>query len=229
MNMKLIRFSVVMLIFFCLSSTLVEAQDWANFGRYDQANLKVKAPLKKEHRVVFMGNSIFDKWRTYDGEYFINNPYIDRGISGQVTSQMLIRFRPDVINLNPEVVVILAGTNDIAQNQGPISLEKIAGNIFSMIELARANKIKVVLCSLLPANKYSWNPKVKPADLIVKLNGMLKTYAKKHKVAYVDLYNLMVDDEKGLREDYRRNALHPNKNGYKVMGVAIDKAIKKVI
>ena len=227
--MKLLRVSILTLMIFGFFLTSAKAQDWANFSRYEQENSIVKPPLKKSHRVVFMGNSIFDNWRNYDSKYFTNNPYINRGISGQVTSQMLIRFRQDVIKLQPEVVVILAGTNDIAQNQGPISLDKIAGNIFSMIELAKANKIKVVLCSTLPSNSYSWRPNIKPAEQIIKLNVMLKEYAKENRITYVDLYSLMVNEDKGMRKELGKDTVHPNQKGYKIMGDKIDKAIKKMI
>jgi len=228
-KMKLLKVYILMLMISGLFSTSTEAQDWANFGRYEQENSTVKPPLKKNIKVIFMGNSIFDNWRIYDNEYFTNNSYLNRGISGQVTSQMLIRFRPDVIRLQPKIVVILAGTNDIAQNQGPISIDKIAGNIFSMIELAKANNIKVVLCSTLPSNSYSWHPDIKPAEKIVKLNVMLKEYAKENKITYIDLYSLMVDKNKGMRKDLGKDTVHPNKKGYKIMGGEIDKAIKKII
>jgi len=212
-------------------TTSLVAQDWANLNKFEQKNSTIKPPLKKEHRVVFMGNSITENWIKTDPDYFVKNPYISRGISGQVTSQMLIRFRPDVINLQPDIVVILAGTNDIAQNKGPITLDKIAGNIFSMIELAQAHKIKVVLCSVLPSNKYLWRPDIKPADQIIKLNAMLKKYAKENRVTYVDFYPLMVNKNKGLRKDYGmdgKDTVHPNMKGYKIMEAEVDKIIDKL-
>ena len=147
----------------------ISSQDWANLKFYENANANLELPAKGENRVVFMGNSITEKWVRYDSTFFTSNPYIGRGISGQVTSQMLRRFRPDVIDLHPKVVVILAGTNDIAENKGPITLDQIAGNIFSMAELAKANNIKVVLASALPAISYSWRPVIEPADKIITL------------------------------------------------------------
>ncbi|MDW7691178.1 SGNH/GDSL hydrolase family protein [Flammeovirgaceae bacterium SG7u.111] len=208
---------------------LAQEQDWANLGKYAEANAKLAAPSPEENRVVFMGNSITEKWETYDSAFFATNPYINRGISGQVTSQMLLRFRPDVIELQPKVVVILAGTNDIAQNKGPISIEQIAGNIFSMAELAKANGIKVVLAAALPATSYSWRPNIKPADSIVALNKLIKKYAKENKLVYVDYYKPMVNKEKGLKKEYGRDSVHPSLEGYKVMESLVVKAITKAL
>jgi alpha-L-fucosidase len=228
-HMKALKILVVALLGSFIFAPAIEAQDWANLGRFQDANLEVGPPSKKESRVVFMGNSITEKWGIYDSAFFSTNPYINRGISGQVTSQMLIRFRPDVIQLQPEVVVILAGTNDIAQNQGPITLEQIAGNIFSMAELARANGIKVVLCSVLPAISYSWRPGIEPADQIVALNKMIKDYAKHNKIDYVDFYASMVNADKGLKKEYGRDTVHPNLTGYRIMETMVEKAINEVI
>jgi len=229
--MKKLKIFCAIMLAYTFSSAPLVAQNWANFNRFEKKNALVKPPLKKEHRVVFMGNSITENWVRQDPDYFSKNPYIGRGISGQVTSQMLLRFRQDVINLKPEIVVILAGTNDIAQNKGPISLDKIAGNIFSMAELAKANKIKVIICSVLPANKYSWSPKIKPADLIISLNTKLKEYCKENKVKYLNLYPLLVNDEKGLKKEYgmrNKDTVHPNLKGYRIIETAVDKAIHKL-
>jgi lysophospholipase L1-like esterase len=202
-----------------------QKREFSNLKRYSMANENLSKPSKTEKRVVFMGNSITDSWST---DFFKNNKsYINRGISGQTTPQMLIRFRADVINLEPKVVVILAGTNDIAGNTGPSTLEMITNNIESMCELAVANNIKVILSSVLPANIYLWSKGIEPADIIIELNKRLKKYAKKKGHIYLDYYSSMVDDEKGLKSIYASDPVHPNKEGYKVMEVLVEKAIKK--
>lgn len=208
---------------------LMPNEDWANLKRYKKVNEALKAPGKKEKRVVFMGNSITDRWVDFRPEFFTKNNYIGRGISGQTTSQMLLRFRQDVIGLNPEVVVILAGTNDIAGNTGPITVPEIANNIFSMAEQARAHNIKVVLASVLPASNYSWSPSVNPVDKIVELNKLIKTYAEANNMVYLDYYSAMVNEDKGLIEAYGRDTVHPNAKGYSVMEPLANKAIKKAL
>jgi lysophospholipase L1-like esterase len=189
-------------------------EDFANFEKYAGANKKLAPPKPGENRIVFMGNSITEFW---ESSFFSNDSYINRGISGQTTSQMLLRFRDDVINLQPELVVILAGINDIAENTGPIALEDIFGNIVSMIQLAEANGIKVILCSVLPVYDFTWNTGLKPAEKIVKLNNMIKSYCEKNNITYVDYYSSMVDERKGLDKKYSEDGVHPNLAGYKVM------------
>ncbi len=205
-------------------------KDWPGIKRYAADNEVRKQTVQKD-RVVFMGNSITEAWERIHPEFFTSNPYVCRGISGQTTPQMLIRFRPDVINLKPKVVVILAGINDIAENTGPTTLELIAGNLFSMAELAKANGIKVVLSSVLPATSFSWSPVTDPADKVIELNSMIKDYAKKHKLVYVDYYSPMVNDTRGLKEELGSDSVHPNMKGYQVMEplvqAAINKAMKK--
>lgn len=203
--------------------------DWANFARYASENKLLGAPAAGEKRVVFMGNSITEGWKKTDSAFFASHPYINRGISGQTTPQMLLRFRPDVIELKPAAVVILAGINDIAENTGPITLEAIFGNIVSMVQLAQANKIKVVMCSVLPANRFPWRPAIQPADKVIALNKMLKEYAVQHKIVYVDYYTAMVDDEKGLPEKYAEDGIHPTAEGYSVMKELLQKGIKKAL
>jgi lysophospholipase L1-like esterase len=168
-----------------------------------------------------MGDSITEFWKVNDAVFFTENPYINRGISGQTTSQILLRFRQDVINLKAETVVILAGINDIAENTGPITIDQIMKNIIAMVELAMVNKIKVILCSVLPANNFYWNPKLKPADKVIELNLRLKNFAKTNKISYVDYYNAMVDNEKGLLKKYGEDGVHPNLEGYKVMAALL--------
>jgi len=205
-------------------------KDWANFKKYSDENINLPAVASGEKRVVFMGNSITEFWKTIDGDFFVKNKsFIDRGISGQTTPQMLVRFRNDVINLNPSVVVILAGTNDIAGNTGPTTLEDIFGNIASMAELAKANKIKVILCSVLPVFNYPWSPGLEPAGKIMKLNDMLQSYSKKNKIVYVDFHSPMADEKNGLKAEYSPDGVHPNLKGYKVMDDLIEKAISSAL
>lgn len=204
--------------------------DWAFFKRYAEENKNLPAVAPGEKRVVFMGNSITEFWKTIDTAFFARNKsFIDRGISGQTTPQMLVRFRDDVINLNPSAVVILAGTNDIAGNTGPTTLEKIFGNIVSMAELARANKIKVILCSVLPVYEYEWSPGLEPAGKIVKLNSMLQAYCKENKLVYVDYHSALADEEMGMKAEYSPDGVHPNLMGYKVMDALVEEAIAKTL
>jgi lysophospholipase L1-like esterase len=201
-------------------------KDWPNLNKYAKENSQLTIPTKS---IVFMGDSITEFWKVNDGSYFTNNSYIDRGISGQTTPQMLLRFQQDVIDLKPSVVVILAGINDIAENTGPITTEAIMKNIISMVALAKANKIKVVLCTILPANHFYWNPKLEPADKVIALNQLISKYAKKNKISCVDYFPAMVDDAKGLPKKYSDDGVHPNLEGYKVMEGLLQKVILKVL
>jgi len=178
---------------------------------------------------VFMGNSITEGWKQLSPEFFKDNPYINRGISGQTTPQMLVRFRPDVVNLNPKVVVILAGTNDIAGNTGPSTLEMIEDNIASMVEIAKANNIKVVLCSVLPVYDYPWMPGLNPAQKIIDLNKWIKEYALTNKIVYVDYFTPMADQHNGLKKEYSEDGVHPNLAGYKVMEPLVELAIEEAL
>jgi lysophospholipase L1-like esterase len=205
------------------------AQDWANTARFKDENAKLAQPAKGEKRVVFMGNSITEGWINTCPEFFAGRPYINRGISGQTTPQMLVRFRPDVINLKPALVVILAGTNDIAGNTGPSTLEMILDNLISMCELAKANKIKVVLSSVLPVFDYPWKPGLEPAPKIIKLNEMIKSYAEKNGIVYLDYFSAMVDERKGLPKELSGDGVHPNKKGYDAMAPLAEAAIKKAL
>ena len=204
-------------------------QDWPNLERFKKENKMLGLPTKGEIRVVFMGNSITQSWLDHSPEFFKKNNYINRGISGQTTPQMLLRFRADVIDLQPKAVVILAGTNDIAGNTGPMTLEQIAGNMISMVELAKANNIKVVLCSVLPAHDYVWRPGLQPDKKIPELNGMLKAYAKEVNIVYLDYFSAMVDNRNGLPENLSKDGVHPTKEGYSVMEPLAESAIKKVL
>lgn len=203
--------------------------DWANLKKYAGENRRLNPPAKNEKRVVFMGDSITEFWKYTDSSFFSDNPYIDRGISGQTTPQMLVRFRPDVIELKPAVVVILAGINDIAGNTGPITLETVFGNIVSMAQLARSNNIRVVLCSVLPASDFPWRPGLQPAEKVRRLNDMIKSWCEKEQVVYVDYYSKMVNDQNGLDKKYGDDGVHPNLAGYRVMEPLVQQGIKKAL
>ncbi len=205
------------------------AQDWANFAKYETENALIPSKKAGNKRVILMGDSITEFWLKIHPEFFEGKPYLDRGISGQTTPQMLIRFRPDVINLNPEVVVILAGVNDIAGNTGPTTNEKILGNIISMVELAKANKIKVILCSVLPAANFNWRPNDKAAETIVQLNELIHAYANQHHIMYVDYHSAMADEINGLPKEFSEDGVHPNLKGYQTMEPLLEQAIQKVL
>ncbi|MFV8367244.1 SGNH/GDSL hydrolase family protein [Flavobacterium sp. XS1P27] len=207
----------------------VQAQDWPNLNKYQNENASLKPVTPGQKRIVFMGDSITEFWSITDPEYFTGKPYVNRGISGQTTPQMLIRFRADVIALKPAAVIILAGINDIAGNTGPATLDMIANNIFSMAELAKANQIKVILCSVLPAFDFSWKPNQNPAEKVVALNEMIKNYADANDILYLDYFSAMVDKRKGLPASYSNDEVHPNKTGYQVMAPLAEKAIAKVL
>jgi lysophospholipase L1-like esterase len=203
------------------------AQDWANLEQFKIDNAKIGLPAPNENRVVFMGNSITIGWLSTMPEFFEGKPYINRGISGQTTPQMLLRFRQDVIALQPKVVVILAGTNDIAGNTGPSTLEMIADNIKSMAELAKAHGIKVVISSTLPAFDYPWKPGLEPAGKIIALNKILKEYADQNGHVYLDYFSAMADERKGLPKKYANDEVHPTRLGYEVMAPLAEAAISK--
>ena len=204
--------------------------DWPNLGRYRSENAAVPPPGPAENRVVFMGDSITDAWGRTRGKFFPGEPYINRGISGQTTPQMLVRFRPDVINLKPKAVVILAGTNDIAGNTGPESLADIEDNLASMVQLAQANNIRVVLASVMPVCDYI-KPQTqrRPPNQIVALNRWIKDYSDKANITYLDYYSAMLDDHQMLKQDLTYDGLHPNEAGYEVMAPLASAAIAKAL
>ncbi|MGB6545589.1 MAG: SGNH/GDSL hydrolase family protein [Candidatus Acidiferrales bacterium] len=204
--------------------------DWANLSRYRDANAQLAPAAPGETRVVFMGDSITDFWAKSPQTFFPGKPYIDRGISGQTTPQMLVRFRADVIALHPKVVVILAGTNDISSNTGPETLEEIEGYLTSMAELARVNGIRVVLASLTPVTDAIMPQTVRrPPEKIVALNVWIKSYAESHHIIYLDYYSAMLDDKQMLRQDLTRDGLHPNDAGYAIMEPLAEKAIEAAL
>ena len=205
-------------------------QDWPNLARYRDENAKLPPPAAGEQRVVFMGDSITDAWGRTRGRFFPGKPYVNRGISGQTTPQMLIRFRPDVIALKPRAVVILAGTNDLAGNTGPTTLEAIEDNLSSMADLARANGIRVVLASVMPVCDYI-RPQTdrRPPEKIVALNQWIKSYAARNNFVYLDYYSAMVDERKMLKRDLTYDGLHPNDAGYEVIAPLAEKAIAQAL
>ena len=203
--------------------------DFGELGRYRQANTELKLPAADENRVVFFGDSITDMWQL--AEYFPGKPYINRGIGGQTTPQMLVRFRQDVINLQPKAVVILAGTNDIAGNTGPMSLEDIEANYASMADLARAHGIRVVFSSILPIHNYTPQSQnffaQRSPSKILELNGWLKNYCSAYGCVYLDYFSALVDGKGLLRRELAEDGLHPNTVGYKIMAPLAEAAIQK--
>ena len=205
--------------------------DFANFARYREANSKLAPPAKDEKRVVFMGDSITDSWKL--NEYFPNQPYVNRGISGQTTPQMLIRFRPDVIDLKPKVVVILAGTNDISGNTGPTTVDAIKGNLTSMVDLAHANGISVVLATVMPISDYNKNAAgnqiirsvLRPPDQIAALNAWIKQFCAERKLVYLDYFSAMADEKGFLKAEIANDGLHPNAKGYEIIKPLAEQAI----
>jgi lysophospholipase L1-like esterase len=222
-----LTFSIILITMFI--GEIAQCQDWANLNRFREDNLKTGLPAPGEKRIVFMGNSITEGWSQKCPEFFTGKPYINRGISGQTTPQMLLRFRADVINLKPAVVVILAGTNDIAGNTGPSSLEMITDNLISMVELAKANDIKVVLCSVLPAYDYPWRPGLNPDKKIPALNELIRNYAEKNGITYLDFFSSMVDSRNGMKTELTYDGVHPNEAGYKVMEPLTEDAIGRAL
>ena len=211
-------------------TTQAENSDWANLGYYKKRNRELGLPDENEKRIVFMGDSITEEWGNLYPEFFSGKNYINRGIGGQTTPQMLIRFKPDAIDLKPDAIVILAGTNDIAGNTGPSTVRMITDNIFSMAELAKAHEIKVVLASILPVYQYSWADDVlDPPSIVDSINRKIKEYVENQGLVYLDYYSSMVDDRKGLKLDYTGDGVHPNEAGYKVMSAIADDIILQAL
>ena len=203
----------------------LQLQDWPYLKKYEKKNANLPILESGQKRIVFMGDSITEFWSDLCPEFFAGKPYLNRGISGQTTPQMLIRFRADVIALKPSVVVLLAGANDIAGNTGPSTLEMILNNIISITELSKANQIEVILCSLLPAYDFPWKTGSFPAEKMETFNKMLKNYADANNILCLDYYSAMVDERKGLKAAYADDGVHPNKAGYEVMAPLVEKAI----
>ncbi|MDB4152240.1 GDSL-type esterase/lipase family protein [Flavobacteriaceae bacterium] len=217
---------LLLLTISCVISSVL-AQDWANLERFKKENSTIMQEQKTAQRIVFMGNSITEGWSNFDPDFFNENQYINRGIGGQTTPQMLLRFRQDVVDIKANTVVILAGINDIAENTGPITLNQILGNIISMCELAGQNNIRVILCSVLPANNFPWQPKINPTQKVNELNKMILEYANSKSITYVDYYSKMVDEQQGLIPSYGYDPVHPNLEGYVVMKHILSEVLKK--
>src|SRR5688572_2582125 len=203
--------------------------DWPNLARYRDANAALGDPAPGESRVVFMGNSITYAWARSFPAMFPGKPYVGRGISGQTTPQMLVRFRQDVVALRPKVVVILAGINDIAGNTGPSSQQMIADNLMSMTEIAKANGIRVVLSSVLPAYDFPWRRGIGPAPKVVALNSWIKCYAAQAGAAYLDYHGRMVDARGGLSAEMAADGVHPTEAGYRIMAPLAEAAIQEAL
>ena len=206
-----------------------KSQDRANLNYYKEANSKIEPAKPGEKRVVFMGNSITEFWGTNHPEFFKENPYINRGINGQTTALMLMRFDADVIQLQPEVVVFSGGTYDIAENPGPVTTEQIMSNIGAMAQMAQTAGIKVILCSVLPVYQFYWRPDIQPIEQIITLNNLIKTYSEENGMVYADYYSALVNEEKGLKDEYTWDGIHPNREGYLVMELIIQNAIQKTL
>lgn len=236
-------FSFLFMLGAILSINAQPAQDWANFGRYEKDNAEAKKLPQEQRKVVFMGNSITQNWYSRHGQFFKDNGYIGRGIGGQTTYQMVLRFYEDVINLKPKAVVINGGTNDIALNNHPYVEDRTLQNICTMAQMAKLNGIKVILTSVTPCKEYVWRPEVTDAiEKIKSLNVRIKEYAKKNKFLYVDYYSAMVEvDVNGnatgkmlpgisdKKSDGTDEGCHPNVAGYEIMEALVQEAIKKVV
>ncbi|SDE20899.1 Lysophospholipase L1 [Mucilaginibacter pineti] len=203
--------------------------DWADLHHYAAENKALAPAAASEKRVVFLGSSIFEFWKTRMPEYFNNKAYIDRGISGQISPQLLIRFRQDVIDLKPKAVIILAGSNDLAGTTGHVSIESIMNNVKSMAELAKTNHIKIILCQYLPISEYSWRKELKPADKIIALNKAIKNYGNENGFTVLDYFSPLVDSRNGQRAELTIDGVHPNAAGYKIMAKVTDEAIAKTL
>lgn len=207
----------------------IQGQDWPALGHFKEENKALSPPAEGENRVVFMGNSITIGWLKSMPDFFEGKPYINRGISGQTTPQMLLRFRQDVVALQPKVVVILAGTNDIAGNTGPSTQEMIMDNLKSMAEIARANDIAVVLSSVLPAADYPWRPGLKPNEKIPALNKAIRAYAEEENLVYVDYYSALANKINGMDAELAGDGVHPTRKGYEIMAPMAEAAIKEAL
>jgi lysophospholipase L1-like esterase len=214
-----------------IAALQAKLMDWPGLDRYKDENALLRAPSAGDRRVVFFGDSITDSWgRGSDtGMFFPGKPYINRGISGQTTAQMVVRFRQDVVDLHPRAVVILAGTNDVAGNTGPMTPEMTQDNFRSMVEIAKANGIKVILASILPAADFPWRKGLEPAPKIRALNDWLRSYCKRDGMIYIDYYASLADTAGGMKPGLSSDGVHPNAKGYAIMAPLAQAAIDKVL
>jgi len=236
------RFNVLLLLLFIIGNVHAQttnedtiknkedfSDDWAALSHYAKENETLPPPKEGERRVVFLGSSIFERWKDADAAFFNNHPYIDRGISGQIAPQLLIRFRQDVIDLQPKAVIILAGSNDIAANKGHITYERIMDNINSMAELAALHGIKVILCKYLPIYDYPWRKGLQPANKIIALNKEIEAYATANHFTILDYFTPLVDKRNGQKAELTIDGVHPNVAGYKVMEKVTEQAIQEAL
>lgn len=205
----------------------IKTLDWGGLQKYEKANNELAS--KKDPDAVFIGDSITEGWSYYFSDFFDSNNYLNRGISGQTTEQMLLRFRRDVIDLNPKTTVILAGINDIAQNTKFYGIKVSAGNIFSMVELAQSHGIKPIICSVLPADRFNWNPSILPSDLVKEMNQLLRSYAEDNQIMYLDYYAAMNNNKGGLRSELTNDGVHVTKEGYSLMNKMVKESIQKLL
>jgi len=211
------------------TQTQANNEDWPNLAYFHNKNISLGSPIENEKRIVFMGDSITEEWSNLYPSFFSNRSYINRGIGGQTTPQMLLRFKPDTIDLHPYIIVLLAGINDVAGNTGPSTVKMITDNIFSMAELAMNKDVKIILSSILPANAFPWNDAIENvSSTIISINSLMKDYALSNGIVYLDYYSPMVDENEGLNSDYTEDGIHPNKEGYKVMSGLAEKTISQI-
>lgn len=211
------------IILFMLNNP-TQAQDWPQLSYYQEAN-KALETSGNTVEAVFFGDSITEGWPQFNPSFFDSNNFVGRGIGGQTTPQLLLRFRQDVLDLRPKKVILLAGINDIAENTGPISLEAIMENIKGITEMAIANEVEMVLCAVLPANSFPWRPSIIPTNKVIALNQMIMAYALEKNLIYVDYYTPMVNEELGLKSTLGYDTVHPNKTGYSLMEEVLFKSI----
>ena len=237
LNLLLIKnrgvFLVLCWIFYMLTQSTFAAEDdhldWAQLHKYAAQNEQLDKLANDNNRIVFFGDSITEAWFISAPTLSVDNKlWINRGISGQTTQQMLVRFKPDVVALHPQAVVILAGTNDIARNMGIVSNAFIEDNIATLAEWAKLHHVKVILCSILPTRSYSWRPEVQPVDTIHEINRWIKKYAADNDLMYVDYYAAMIDDNNGLRKELSEDGVHPNQKGYQIMNQLVRKTINSL-
>lgn len=205
------------------------ADDWANLRHYEAANKTLAAPVAGKNRVVFLGSSIFENWTKLEPAFWQNKLYVNRGISGQISPQLLLRFKQDVMALKPSVVIILAGSNDISGSTGHVTNERILNNIGAMAELATANKIRVIVCAYLPIFEYPWRKGIEPAGKIISLNKEIKKFVTTNKLTLLDYFTPLADERNGQKESLTLDGVHPNAEGYKVMAPITEKAILEAL
>ena len=228
-RLRVLTFTVIIFQFTMTIGQEPNPMDWPNFKQFEELNTKLPKMKKNKNRVVFMGNSITIGWLQTNPNFFKDKDYVNRGISGQTTPQMLVRFRADVVDINADVVVILAGTNDIAGNTGPVTLKMIANNLKSMTEIAQANGVEVILCSVLPAYDYPWSPGKEPNIKIPILNSMIKDFAKESGAFYLDYFKALNDGNNGIIEEYSNDGVHLTAKGYQVLEPMLEKALDKAL